>query len=257
MEGGLDQAWHWYPLAPLGVTHPLAAVHADTLINTWVALAALIVLVFLARWALTKKNSVGYHLIKAIIKNYMQLIVESNGTFVYRYYALIGSLFSFILLCNWIALLPFVEEPTKDINTTLALGIVVFFYIQKEIIKVHGISHFLKEYFAPFNLVFPLNILAGIALFPLKLLGELASVISLSFRLFGNIFGGTIILHIAHQAFSKSLLFQLIGLLSGLHLLLSGFFIIFEGFLQAFVFSILAITNISLAVSIEQQQESV
>ncbi len=254
MEGGFDQAWRWYPLAPLGITNQLTAVNADTLINTWVALAALVILVFLARWALTQKDSLGYQLIKTIIKNYMQLVVESSGSFVYRYYALIGSLFTFIILCNWIALLPFVEEPTKDINTTLALGIAVFLYVQKEVVKVHGLSHFLKEYFAPVPIMFPFNYLLGLVLLPLKLLGEFASVISLSFRLFGNIFGGTIIVHIAHQMFSRSLIFQLLGLFSGINLLLSGFFILFEGFLQAFVFSILTITNISMATALEQQQ---
>ncbi|MBA3752431.1 F0F1 ATP synthase subunit A, partial [Candidatus Dependentiae bacterium] len=199
MEGGLEQAWHWYPLAPLGITHPLAAVQADTLINTWIVLAVMGVLILLARWALSHKKSTAAFIVKALVKNYMLLVVESSGTFVYRYYAFIGSLFTFIILCNWIALIPYVEEPTKDINTTLALGITVFFYLQKEIIKVHGLAHYLREYFAPISLPFPLNILVGLLMLPLKLLGEFASIISLSFRLFGNIFGGTIILNIVHN----------------------------------------------------------
>ncbi|MBA3751385.1 hypothetical protein H0X06_01100, partial [Candidatus Dependentiae bacterium] len=58
-----------------------------------------------------------------------------------------------------------------------------------------------------------------------------------------------------HNMASKSVWVQFFALFSGLNLVLTGFFIIFEGFLQAFVFSILTITSISMATAIEQQQE--
>jgi F-type H+-transporting ATPase subunit a len=104
----------------------------------------------------------------------------------------------------------------------------------------------------PFDIIFPLNLIAGLLTLPLKILGEVASVISLSFRLFGNIFGGSIIHGIFQQAVSGSLLFQSIALVSGLGLLLTCFFVIFEGFLQAFVFSILSLTTIAMATNREK-----
>lgn len=254
MEGGFEHERVWHPLAPLGITHPFATLQADTIIATWIALAALIVLIFIARYFLQQKESLGASAVKSLIKSFMSLVEQSTGTFIYRYYSFITSLFIFIIMCNWIALIPYVHEPTKDLNTTLALGIVAFLYIQKEIIKVHGLGAYLKEYFTPIDVFFPINLIIGLAILPIKILGELASIISISFRLFGNIFGGAIIMMIFHQAISNSIWLNIFGSFFGL--LLIGFFILFEGFLQAFVFSILTLTNISMATAIEQEEHA-
>jgi F-type H+-transporting ATPase subunit a len=249
---GIEQEVLWHPLAPLGITDAHAAVSAPVLINTWIVLGVLLILIMIARACLRMHNSLGAYLVKSIIKSFKQLIEQSVGTFVYRYYLFIGSLFIYIITCNMIALIPYVEEPTKDLNTTLALGIIAFLFVQKEIIATHGLPAYLKEYFAPINIFFPLNILIGFALLPLKLLSEGASIISLAFRLFGNIFGGAIIIGIFRKALGNSLLFNSIGTFLGFNLLLTGFFIIFEAFLQAFVFSILTLTNITMATSLEE-----
>lgn len=254
MEGGFEHERVWYPLAPLGITHHLSALQANTLIATWIVLAVLIALILLARFFLRQKDSLGAYAVKSLIKSFMSLIEQSTGMFVYRYYSFITSLFLFIITCNWIALIPHIEEPTKDLNTTLALGIVAFIYIQKEIIHVHGFGEYLKEYFLPFDIFFPFNIIAGLVMLPIELLGKVASIISISFRLFGNIFGGAIIISILHTAVANSFLRNAVVTFLGINLLLTGFFIIFEGFLQAFVFSILTLTNISMATTIEQSE---
>lgn len=253
MEGGLEHERLWHPLAHLGIKHNAAALQAHTIIATWVVLAVLLVLIFIARFFLSQKDSLGAYAVKSLIKSFMNLIEQAAGMFIYRYYTFITSLFIFIILCNWIALIPYVEEPTKDLNTTLALGIIAFLYIQKEMIRMHGVVAYLKEYFMPFNIVFPLNLIAGIIVLPIELLGKVASVISISFRLFGNIFGGAIIMSIFHQAVANSFWLNALGTLFGISLLLTGFFIIFEGFLQAFVFSILTLTNISMATAVESE----
>jgi F-type H+-transporting ATPase subunit a len=254
MEGSFEHERLWHPLAPIGISHPFWALQADTIINTWVALAILILLIITAR--LIQKTSLGSYLVRSMVKNFMQLVEQSAGTFIYRYYTFIASLFTFIIICNWVALIPYVEEPTKDLNTTLALGIIAFLYLQKEIIRVHGIWAYLKDYFMPIDIFFPLNLIAGLIMLPIKLLGEVASIISLSFRLFGNIFGGAIIITIFHQLVAKSVILNTLGTFLGINLLLTGFFILFEGFLQAFVFSILTLTNISMATAVEQEEHS-
>lgn len=251
---GFEHEQLWHPLAPLGLTHDAFAVQAHTVTSTWIVLGVLILFIAVARFFLSQKDSVGAYAVKTIIKSFMTLIEQSAGSFVYRYFLFISSLFLFIIFCNWAALIPFVEEPTKDLNTTLALGIIAFVYIQKEVIHVHGIGAYLKEYFLPFDIIFPLNIIAGLIMLPIELLGKVASIISISFRLFGNIFGGAIILSIFHRALSGSVLFHTIGTFLGINLLLTGFFVLFEGFLQAFVFSILTLTNISMATAEEQAE---
>lgn len=244
-----------YPLSFLGITHPLTAVNLTTIFNTWVALGIIFLLVLVARYFLKQQRSLGNYIVKSLARTFIQMVEQSTGIFTYRYYAFITSLFLFIICCNWVALIPRIEEPTKDLNTTLALGIIAFFYIQKEMIKIHGLAHYLKDYFMPLNIFFPLNIIAGLIMLPLKVLGELASVISISFRLFGNIFGGSIITAIFQRGISGSILLNLVGTVFGINLILIGFFILFEGFLQAFVFSILSLTNIAMAVHIEHPGE--
>ena len=137
------------------------------------------------------------------------------------------------------------DEPTKDLNTTLALGIISFLYIQIYTVKAHGFKEYLKEYLTPFFLMLPLNII-----------GKLATIVSISFRLFGNIFGGSIISHIYLHAIQGSLLLETLGLTLGINLAILIFFGLFEGFLQAFVFAMLSLTYLSIALQGEAHEDS-
>lgn len=247
----------WYPFASFGLKNSFFALNTHTLYYTWVTIIVLTIVLTLTRFLLYKNShSVGSFIIKAMGKNFMQLIQQSLGHIVYRYYLFIGALFIYILSCNWIALIPTCEEPTKDLNTTLALGIIAFIFVQREVVKAHGLKTFLKEYFMPFSFMFPLNLLAGLLVLPLKLLGEFASIISISFRLFGNIFGGSIITLLAQRAVSGSIVANMGATFLGFNLLITGFFIVFEGFLQAFVFSILTLTNIVMALQAHEPENS-
>lgn len=233
-----------YPFKFLGITSPLTLINLHTVTSTWIVLAVLVIATILIRFLVHKSEFARFVILKGI-SPILNLIEESTGTLNPNYYAFIASLFTFITACNWIALIPGVEEPTKSLNTTLALGLISFLYTQKEVIKKIGFFAYLKEYFSPYNIIFPLNLLVGLLMLPLKLLGEIASIVSISFRLFGNIYGGAIISTIYQKAIQGSVLFNILGL--PLSFLLTAFFILFEGVLQAFVFSILALTNLALA----------
>jgi F-type H+-transporting ATPase subunit a len=82
---------------------------------------------------------------------------------------------------------------------------------------------------------------------PLNVIGKLSSIISISFRLFGNIFGGAIITKLYFGAIGGSIILELLGLLSGLNFLIVAFFTLFEGLLQAFVFAMLTLTYLALS----------
>jgi len=242
-----------YPLKNFYIDSKFFGLNIDTIIYTWVAMVLLLFVLLLIRYFLSKNsNSIARFFIISLAKNLTSLVKESLDNFVYKYYIFVGSLFIFIIFCNWISIIPFVEEPTKDLNTTLALAIISFFYNQREKIYAHGLLSYLKEYFSPISIIFPINIIIGIVLLPLKLLGELATVISLSFRLFGNIFGGFIISSIYRKAISGSIIYNFLAIFTGINLLVTTFFVIFEGFLQAFVFSILTLTSITMSVSKEE-----
>lgn len=258
MEGGnfLEQERLWYPLGFIKIYHPLTTINVNTILYTWAGMLTLAILVVLSRLLIIKPKSRSAYIIKQLVQSFIQLVEESVGMFVEHYFTFISSIFLFILTCNWVGLIPGIEEPTKDINTTLALSIIAFIYIHKETIVTHGIKAYLKDYFMPFDRYFPLNILAGIAMLPLKLLGELSTVISLSFRLFGNIFGGAIITQLAKTSLGNSIVLNTIGTVTGFNLLLLAFFVLFEGLLQAFVFSILSLTNLAMAVKIEEENHN-
>lgn len=251
-NGFLGEERYFYPLKFLGITNKFTAIDVDTIINTEITLLVIIITVLIARHFILKKDTVYAFLARKLVSNVYSLIEQTFGNFESRHYYFISSLFLFILCCNWISLFPYLEEPTKNINTTLALGIVSFIYMHSQIIKSHGIKNYLKEFFMPLNIIFPFNLIAGLIMLPLKLLGEFASVISVSFRLFGNIFGGFVIASIWRNFISGSLILNLINLFTAFSLVISGFFIIFEGFLQAFVFSILTLTNIAMAINKEE-----
>lgn len=208
--------------------------------------------------------SSGYEL---AIKFFANLCTESFGHFHYPSFIFVTALFVFTLFCNLVFLLPFVEEPTRDINTTLALGLSVFLYVQYRGIKAHGIQGHFKEYFEPFFVLFPLHVV-----------GEIAKPVSMSFRLFGNIMGGSIILYLVVNLVSLCALPFMIFVVTLLLLewfmprtwlscyplaqtiyktaqrvaqIIPGFYFfgLFESFIQAFVISMLAITYLSMAMA--------
>jgi F-type H+-transporting ATPase subunit a len=195
---------------------------------TWIVMGALILFAFLA----TRKIE--------LIPNPFQVVGEFLVTAFYgltedaldeemakKYFPLICALFMFLLLANWLGVIPNLSEPTKDLNTPLGLGIMGFFIAHHAGIKVKGFKRYAKEYCEPIFLMAPLNII-----------GELAKVVSISFRLYGNIMGGAIIvLVVSHLIYSLLLPPFLIC-----------FFSLFIGTIQAFVFTMLTLVYISVQV---------
>lgn len=144
-----------------------------------------------------------------------------------KYGPMICALFMFLALSNWLGIIPHLEEPTKDLNTPLSLGLMGFFIAHTAGIKTRGLKNYLKGYIEPFFFMAPLNII-----------GELANVVSISFRLFGNIMGGSIIILVVSY-----LTYSIV-----LPPFLNAFFGLFVGTIQAFVFTMLTTVYISLQV---------
>jgi F-type H+-transporting ATPase subunit a len=113
------------------------------------------------------------------------------------------------------------------LNTPLGLGILGFVVAHYTGIKYKGWKGYLSAYFEPIAFMFPLNIIS-----------ELAKVVSISFRLYGNIIGGSIIIIVV-----SSLVYNLV-----LPPLLNGFFGLFVGAIQAFVFTMLTLVYISVQI---------
>jgi len=144
-----------------------------------------------------------------------------------KYGPLVCALFMFLVLSNWLGIIPHLEEPTKDLNTPLSLGLMGFVIAHYAGIKTKGFKAYAKEYFEPMFFMMPLNVI-----------GELAKIVSISFRLFGNIMGGSIIILVVSY-----LTYSVI-----LPPFLNAFFGLFVGTIQAFVFTMLTVVYISVQI---------
>lgn len=144
-----------------------------------------------------------------------------------KYSPLICALFMFLAMSNWLGIIPFLEEPTKDLNTPLSLGIMGFIVSHSAGIKKKGFKKYISAYFEPWIIWMPFNVI-----------GEIANVVSISFRLFGNIMGGAIIILVVSYLTYSVVLPPVLNLFFGL----------FVGSIQAFVFTMLTTVYISLQV---------
>ncbi len=203
-------------------------LNLELIVMTWIVLTALIAFGYLAgrkRAILPRPLQVAGEL---IVSQFYILTEDALGKEKAKIYApLICALFMFLLLSNWIGIIPHLEEPTKDLNTPLSLGIMGFLIAHYAGIKSKGLKDYLKEYFQPLFFMMPLNVI-----------GEIAKVVSVSFRLFGNIMGGSIIILVVSYLTYSVLLPPF----------LNAFFGLFVGTIQAFVFTMLTLVYISVQV---------
>jgi len=168
---------------------------------------------------LPKKGQNVFEVIVGGLEDFMVEITGPEGRFFFPY---IATVFFFILVSNLIGLVPGFFSPTANLNTTLALALCTFVLTHIIGIKFHG-TKYIKHFLGPVWWLAPL-------MFILEMIGHLARVMSLSIRLFGNIFGKETVL--------------------GIFFLLAGFYlvplpILFLGilvsFIQALVFTLLSI----------------
>ncbi len=227
----------WSLFKPLGLAHPFFNVTAETVIATGVVLGSIVLLTLFIRYFLPQKDSVVRFCALEATRALINLCTQTLETFSYKHFSFVASLFIFVFVCNAMSVIPYVEEPTVDLNTALALGIISFLYREFYAVKTIGIIAYLKNYLKPVFVMLPLNIV-----------GKFSSILSISFRLFGNILGGAVISNIFNNI-ASSTLFGAIANFSGMSLIMAGFFGIFEGLVQAFIFAILTLTFIGIATS--------
>lgn len=181
-----------------------------------------------------------------VLESILGIVEQSAGARVGRkIFPLIATLFIFIICAYWTevipgfetltwqassdsARVPILRSPPSDLNLTLAMTFVTLVIVQVAGFSAHGFLGHLKEYRNPFNII-----------------DEVGRVISLSVRLFANVFGGSILLAIMY-GFSFLIWFTIIPIALPLIFMLFEMFI---GFLQALVFALLALAYVTLAVA--------
>lgn len=169
-----------------------------------------------------------FELITEMMATVSDMVLGSQGrSFVPAF----ASLFFFILFNNLIGLIPGLTPATDNLNTTLALGVTTFVFYNFWGFRKHGLSY-LKQFLGPVIWLFPLFLL-------IELVSHLVRPLSLGLRLYGNMVGDHTVLGIFLDLVPVWLpvpvLFYFLG--------------IFVCFLQAFVFTILSMIYVSLAIS--------
>lgn len=200
----------------------------EVIVMTWIVIA---VLLLFGTFAARKRQILPGPLQvvgEMIVEQLFGLAEETlDKEMAKKYGPLVCALFMFLTLSNWLGIIPHLEEPTKDLNTPLSLGIMGFLIAHYSGIKARGLKNYLKGYVEPFFFMMPLNVI-----------GELANVVSISFRLFGNIMGGSIIILVVSYLTYSVVLPPFLNLFFGL----------FVGTIQAFVFTMLTTVYIALQV---------
>lgn len=199
----------------------------DTIVNMWFVAIVLVIFAFIVNNKIKKAKA---NEVPSNFLNVVELLIESVDNLVgstmgkqniKRFGPYILTLALFLAVANLLGLVG-LTPPTSDYSVTLALALVTFVLTQFWTFKNNGgIGGYLKSFGDPMPLLAPLNII-----------GELANPVSLSFRLFGNIMSGGIIL---------ALLYQALGYFAPVVALpLHAYFDIFSGLLQTFIFIMLS-----------------
>lgn len=196
----------------------------DTVVFTWIVMGILIVL----SWVLTRNLQTvprgAQHIIEVAVEGIEKATTDSLGRRGKGYVPLILTTAAFIFVSNAIGIVPGAKSPTADLGTTVALAVIVFLTAHVSEIAKKGPIGYIKSFFQPFWWMFPMNIM-----------GEISKVLSHSFRLYGNIFGGAIILSIFYMLAPYVVPVPIMA-----------WFGLFMGTIQTAVFTLLAIAYIQV-----------
>lgn len=208
----------WVPLiGGTGVT--------ETVTTTWIIMAALVIFSIIATRKLEEIPGPLQNAVELLVEMVENLTASTMGEDKVGFAPYMGTLSLYLLVANLIGLLA-IRPPTADLNTTMALAIITFISIHYYGMKAKGVLGYLKGFAEPIPFLLPLNII-----------GELATPLSLAFRLFGNILGGVVIMY---------LLYSVVPVL--VPVLPHIYFDLFAGVLQTFIFVMLSMVFISLAM---------
>ena len=203
---GLDHFAHSYP----------------HVIYSWVVM---IILIFFGSLAAKKLNLVpvgAQNFFEVVVSGIEDFMVDITGDEGRWFLPVVATIFIYILTCNLIGLIPGFFPPTASLNTTASCAITVFVFTHYIGIKYHG-AKYIKHFLGPIWWMIPI-------IFPIEVIAHFARVLSLSFRLFGNMMGHELVL---------AILFFLAGaFFAPLPIMALG---IFVALVQAFVFFLLSI----------------
>ncbi|WP_252187622.1 F0F1 ATP synthase subunit A [Anaeromonas gelatinilytica] len=205
----------------------------DTVVNSWLVVIALSIFAIyinkkIKNAKVDEKPTGILNVVEIIVEAIDNLVESTMGKDKMKFSPYIVMLALYLAVANLLGLIG-LTPPTSDYNVTLALAIITFVMTQYYGMKSKGVGGYLKTLGEPFVFLLPINIV-----------GEIANPISLSFRLFGNILSGVIIMGLLYGAlgyFAPVVTFAL-----------HGYFDVFAGLIQTFIFMMLTMVFVSMAM---------
>lgn len=234
-------------LAPKVLGHFFGVPITNTLLTVWLIMAALVIFSVLFSRTLRIRPGKFQAIIETIVGGgyeYVKGVLDENESYARRYFPIIATIFVFVLFINWVGLLPgtgafgvtrhgefipFLYGANTDLNITFAFALIAFVTVEVAGVLTIGMLKYARKFV---NFKSPLAFAIGI----IELFSELARLVAFSFRLFGNIFAGETLLLVV--AFFVPLVVPVPFLA----------FEIFVGFIQAFIFAVLTLFFIKLAI---------
>jgi len=219
-------------LVGVEVHNPLHVV-PDYLVMVLIVAVILALLLGLASRRLSLVPGGRQSVVEMIVQLFEGLVVDTVGPEGRKYLPVIGTVGLFVFGCNMIGLVPGFMSPTSKLNVTLGCALVVFFYYHWQGVKAQGLKYF-KHFTGPIPALAPLMI-------PIEVISHFSRPVSLSMRLFGNIFAEELLIVIMASIipFLLPLPFMAVA--------------IFTSVIQSFVFVLLSCIYISGAVAHEEE----
>jgi F-type H+-transporting ATPase subunit a len=214
------------------IADPLHAI-PDFLVMVVIVAVLLVILLGLAsrKPALVPRGR--QNIAEMIVQMFEGLVVDTVGPEGRRYVPVIATVGLFVFGCNMIGLVPGFMSPTSKLNVTLGCALVVFFYYHAQGVKAQGLKYF-KHFLGPIPALAPLMI-------PIEVISHFSRPVSLSMRLFGNIFAEELLIVI---------MASIIPVLLPLPFMAVA---IFTSLIQSFVFVLLSCIYIAGAVAHEEE----
>lgn len=206
---------------------------SDTIVNTWIVVILLSIFAIYINKKIkkadpTQKPTGILNFIEIVVEAIYKMVKDTMGEDKMKFAPYIGTLAFYLAVANLFGLLGF-APPTSDYNVTLGLALITFAMTQFFGLRSKGLGGYVKGFFEPVPFLAPIN-----------LIGELANPISMSFRLFGNILSGVIIMGLMYAA---------LGYIAPLVTPAFHFYFdIFAGLIQTFIFMMLTMIFVSGAM---------
>jgi F-type H+-transporting ATPase subunit a len=227
---------------------------SNSLLTMWIVMAVLIVVSFLGTRRLEAVPSGVQNFVELVVQGLQEFVQSTGGPQALRYFPLFGTLFLFLLLSNWLSVVPFVSQipllhaPTADYHTNFGLALVGWFAYQSEGVRRLGTKYFSRFFnFSGFKegaFIGAIFVFVGL----IELFSELFRMLTLTLRLWGNVLGGEIMLGVMAAVLwyiAAPVALPFVGLE------------VFIGLIQALIFSLLVLMYFILAIESHEEEHEV